>query len=145
MAYQHTIGAAESAHRLPRVRSVTPRDLWDALGKGLDDFAAVPTHAVFLCVIYPIAGVVMASVAFGYNVLPLIYPLATGFALVGPIAAIGIYELSRRREQGLDADWTHAFDLLHAESFRAILALALFLHRSRPSSGMSSPPRRAAA
>jgi uncharacterized membrane protein len=127
MTYQHIAGATDPAHRLPRVRTVSARDLWDALAKGFDDFWAMPTHALFLVLIYPIAGLVMARVAFGYNVLPLIYPLATGFALVGPIAAIGIYELSRRREMGVEADWTHAFDLLHAESFRAILALSLFL------------------
>ncbi|MBM3530300.1 MAG: DUF2189 domain-containing protein [Alphaproteobacteria bacterium] len=126
MTDHHNI-AAVAAHRLPRVRRVVPRDLWDALAKGVDDFKAMPTHAVFLCVIYPIAGLVIARAALGYNVLPLIYPLAAGFALVGPLAAIGVYELSRRREQGLDFDWSHAFDLLHAASFRAILALALFL------------------
>jgi uncharacterized membrane protein len=127
MAYQETIGAATATHSLPRVRAITPRDLIDVLASGFDDFWAMPTHVIFLSMIYPFAGVIIAVATFGYDLLPLLYPMAAGFALVGPFAAIGIYELSRRREQGLDTDWTHAFDLLQAESVRAILALGLIL------------------
>ena len=87
----------------------------------------MPTHVVFLSLIYPIAGLVIGGATFGYNLLPLFYPMAAGFALLGPLTAIGLYELSRRREQGLDAQWSHAFDLLQADSFRAILALGLVL------------------
>jgi len=124
MAYQEAI---DSAHNPPRVRSITPRDLIDVLAKGLDDFRAMPTHVIFLSLIYPIAGLIIAQATFGYGLFQLVYPLAAGFALVGPFAAVGIYELSRRREQGLDTAWRHAFDLLQAQSFRAILALGLML------------------
>ena len=115
MTHQETIGAAGAAQSLPRVRKIEPRDLVDALAKGIDDFRAMPTHAIFLCLIYPLAGVVIAGVSLGYNILPLFYPMAAGFALLGPLAAVGIYELSRRRELGLDSGWNHAFDLLQAE------------------------------
>jgi uncharacterized membrane protein len=130
MAYQDTIHHTvddDAEHRLPRVRSITPHDLVDALRKGLDDFLAMPTHVVFLSLIYPLAGLVIAGLSFSYDLLPLLYPMVTGFALIGPIAAIGIYELSRRREHGLDTNWTHVFDLLQADSFRAIVALGLFM------------------
>ena len=126
MAYQETIGETP-ANPLPRVRSITPRDLIDVLRKGLDDFMAMPTHVIFLSLIYPVAGLLIAWAAFGYALLPLLYPMAAGFALLGPFAAIGIYELSRRREQGLDTDWTHAFDLLQKDSFRSLLALGAML------------------
>ncbi len=127
MTYQESIGSADRAHALPRVRAISPRDLIDALAKGFDDFWAMPTHVIFLSLIYPIIGVLIAGATLGYNLLPLFYPLAAGFALLGPFASIGIYELSRRREQGHESDWSHAFDLLQADSFRAILALGLFL------------------
>src|SRR5438094_3317523 len=127
MAYQETITAAGAERSLPRVRGITPADLIDALEKGLDDFWAMPTHVIFLSLIYPVVGLIIAMATFGYNLVPLLYPMAAGFALVGPVAAIGIYELSRRRENGLDTGWEHAFDLLEADSFRAILALGLIL------------------
>jgi uncharacterized membrane protein len=127
MAYQDSIYATAEAQRLPRVRAITPRDLVDALRKGFDDFTAMPTHALFVSLIYPIAGLIIAIAASGTNLLWLVYPMATGFALIGPVAAVGLYELSRRREQGLDTNWSHAFDLLQAESFRSIAALGLVL------------------
>jgi uncharacterized membrane protein len=127
MTYQETIGSADAVHGLPRVRAISPWELVDVLAKGFEDFRAMPTHVIFLSVIYPITGVIGASATLGYGLLPLLYPMAAGFALIGPFAAIGIYELSRRREQGLDTTWTHAFDLLQADSFRAILALGLIL------------------
>src|SRR6187397_1723327 len=127
MTYQEALGTTAAAQPLPRVRTITPHDLIDALKKGIDDFVAMPTHAIFLCLIYPVAGLVIAGASFGYNLLPLLYPMATGFALIGPFAAIGLYELSRRREQGLDTDWSHAFDLLQGNSFRPIAEVGLIL------------------
>jgi uncharacterized membrane protein len=117
----------DPARDLPAVRSIGPIDLRDALLKGLDDFRAMPTHVIFLSLIYPIAGIVIARMAVGFDIIPLLYPMAAGFALIGPFAAIGLYELSRRREQGLDTSWRHAFDILHSPSLPAIGALGLLL------------------
>jgi uncharacterized membrane protein len=112
---------------LPTVRSIGFGDLRYALAKGLEDFRAMPTHVIFLSLIYPIAGIALWRATFGYDVVPLLYPLAAGFALIGPFAAIGLYELSRRRELGLDTSWKHAFDIIHSPSIWALTALGLFL------------------
>ncbi len=111
----------------PAIRHVGPADLWKALARGTDDFAAMPSHAIFLCVIYPLLGILLVGVAFGYSMLPLAFPVAAGFALIGPLAAIGLYELSRRREAKLDSAASHALDVLHSPSLGAIVALGLLL------------------
>jgi uncharacterized membrane protein len=127
MAHQHVLMGAESNRARPIVRTIGLRDLKDALAEGIADFSAMPTHAVFLCLIYPIVGIVLARLTLGYAVLPLLFPLAAGFTLIGPFAAIGLYELSRRREQGLDVSWQDAFDVLRSPSRGAIAALGLLL------------------
>jgi uncharacterized membrane protein len=111
----------------PAVRQIGTADIRDALRRGLDDFAAFRTDVAFLCVIYPLAGLVLARLAFGYDMLPLLFPLASGFALIGPFAAVGLYEMSRRREQGSDEGWADAFRVVHSPSFGAIVALGLML------------------
>ena len=97
------------------------------MAKGLEDFRVMPTHVVFLSLIYPIVGIALGSATFGYDVIPLLFPLAAGFALIGPFAAIGLYELSRRRELGLDTAWKRAFDIVHSPSFGAIVTLGFLL------------------
>ena len=127
MAHIHIInGAVDSSVRLD-VRKIGLTDLADALRRGLGDFAAMPSHLIFLGLIYPLVGFILFRLAFGYDVLPLLYPLATGFALVGPLAAVGLYELSRRREQGRDTHWAHVFDVRRSPSVGAIVALSVLL------------------
>jgi len=127
MTHSHVLlGASENPAQLS-VRRIGFADLKDALAKGVDDFIAMPTHAMFLCIIYPVIGLVLARLAFGYSILPLIYPLASGFALIGPLAALGLYELSRRREAGVEISASHAFDVLQSSSIGAIAALGVLL------------------
>lgn len=110
-----------------KVNDVTIMDLVDALKKGVADFLAMPSHAIFLCLIYPVIGLLLGRAAFGYDVLPLLFPIIAGFALLGPLAALGLYELSRRRERGEDASWRHALDVLRSPSIGAIVILGLAL------------------
>ncbi|MGY3413374.1 putative membrane protein [Bradyrhizobium sp. GM5.1] len=109
------------------VRKISLSDLGNALRLGWEDFKAIPTHAVVLCVIYPVLGIVLFRLVIGYSVLPLLFPLAAGFTLIGPFAALGLYELSRRRERGEEAAAWDAMHVLRAPSFGAMLELGTLL------------------
>ena len=121
-------GSEESRRaQLPAVARIKTADLRDALMRGLEDFEAYRTDVIFLCLIYPVIGVALAWLTFGHQMLPLLFPLASGFALVGPVAAVGLYEMSRRREQGIRITWADAFGVVQSPGFGAILVLGLIL------------------
>ncbi len=119
----HVTVGPDSTPAYPGVRKIGSADLKDALAKGIEDFLTMPSSLVFLGLIYPIVGIGL----FASSPLPLLFPLMSGFALVGPFAAIGLYEISRRRELGLDTSWAHAFGVARSHSIFSILSLGLLL------------------
>lgn len=112
---------------LPSVRRIGFADLTAALRLGWVDFMAAPTQIIFLCLIYPLIGFVLGRAASGGALLPLLFPLLAGFTLLGPLAALGIYELSRRREAGMSASWTDMFGVLRSPAILSIAALGVGL------------------
>jgi uncharacterized membrane protein len=120
---RHVFGEAVSYP----VRKIGLSDLRESLRLGWEDFQAMPSHAIVVCVIYPVLGLVLFRMVLGHSVLPLLFPLAAGFALIGPFAAIGLYELSRRRERGEEVDAWDAIKVLRAPSFGAMLELGVLL------------------
>lgn len=127
MAIEKGMTVTDVGSARPIVRNIGAADLRDALARGIADVNAKPTCVIFLCLIYPIVALVLARVAFQHELLPLLFPLISGFALIGPLAATGLYELSRRREMGLDYSWWHVFDVLRSPSLRALVTLGVVL------------------
>jgi uncharacterized membrane protein len=118
----------ETAHSpAPAVRRITIADVRESLAKGFEDFEAYRSDVLFVGIIYAAVGLVLARVAFGSDLIPLVFPLASGFAIIGPFAAIGLYELSRRREQGAEVSWSNAFDVFKAPAIGGIVALGVML------------------
>ena len=109
------------------VRKIEPRDCFAALREGLDDFVAMPTHAAFLGLFYALGGIALAALSSFGNALHLVFPFAAGFALIGPFFAVGLYELSRRRESGLPASLRDAFVVFRSPALPSIIALGLYL------------------
>src|SRR5277367_5807624 len=127
MAYFPIYVGQEAAAAVPEIRRIEVKDIREALEKGVNDFLAMPSHVAFLAVVYPLCGLVLAYATSDQNALQLLFPLASGFALVGPFVALGLYEMSRRRELGLEISWKYAFNVLRSPSIPSIAALGALL------------------
>lgn len=118
------IDAAERPAEAFEVRKITNADLGAALNQGWADFLAHRGDLLFVGFIYPLVGFAAAAVALQDSLIPLFFPIAAGIGLMGPAAAAGFYELARRREAGLESDWSHFLDVVRRPSFDAFLAVA---------------------
>lgn len=107
----------------PRVRTISFGDIRTALARGVDDFRAMPRHVLYLGVVYAVVCLLAVGFTFGKDLVPLVFPTVAGFALLGPFAAVGLYELSRRRERGESTMWWHMFDVFRSAAAGPILAL----------------------
>lgn len=114
-------------HAMPQLTAIGVEDLRWALRKGAEDFGALRTDVIFIVILYPVIGLCLAAFAFQRELLPLLFPLMSGFALLGPIAAIGLYEMSRRRERGEPAGYEAALGVLGSPAIGAIFAIGVML------------------
>ena len=116
---------AEKTETMPEVRQISMADISDALRLGFADFKALRSDVIFICLLYPIIGAVLVWMVIQGSLLPLLFPVISGFALIGPLAAVGIYEMSRRRELKLETSWMAVDDVLRSPTFGAIFMLGL--------------------
>jgi uncharacterized membrane protein len=111
----------------PRINRIRLGDLRPALAAGWRDFVATPTQLLFLGVIYPVVGLVAARAASGAEVLPLFWPLVAGLSLLGPVTALGLYEISRQREMGRPTSWLTGLQAFRSPGMFSIGVLAVYL------------------
>jgi uncharacterized membrane protein len=123
----HVYFGPEALAAPPKVRSIGPYDCFAALAEGFDDFFAIPTYPVFVGFFYAVAGIALVGMSSFASALQLVFPLAAGFALIGPFVAIGLYEMSRRRERGLTVKGREAFAVFRSPALPSILAFGVLL------------------
>lgn len=104
----------------PVVRAVSVGEIVDALAEGLRDFQSAPVYGLTFGAIYAIGGILIVLCVSALGASYLAYPLAAGFALIGPFIAVGLYEVSRRRETGQPLSWSAVIGTIIAQSRREL-------------------------
>ena len=127
MAQQRTLNELQVPSSEIAIRKITTHDLWQSLKEGYDDFNARPTFVTFLFLIYPLSALIFTLFLQGENLPYLAFPMMAGFTLLGPVVSVALFEMSRRREQGLDTSWRSAFSFVHSDRFAPILALSILM------------------
>ena len=112
MAATQTMSAprANRSKSIP-VRTIGDDDLRFALRQGYADFGDLRGDLFFAGLIYTIIGLAAVVMTTSRPLMPFFYPVVAGVALLGPIAAVGFYELARRREAGQEVHWFNFIDV----------------------------------
>ena len=114
----------------PVVRTVAATDIAEALVEGLRDFQALPLYGLAFGTLYAAGGIAISLCLTAFGMAYLAYPLAAGFALIGPFVAIGLYEVSRRRETGQPVSFGAIWSTIRSRSeigWMALVTLFVFL------------------
>ncbi|MEJ8476179.1 DUF2189 domain-containing protein [Roseibium algae] len=110
--------------KAPIVLEITLNDVIDALSAGLQDFRKAPVYGLAFGAFFAIGGILIVLTAAAFNMSYLSYPLAAGFVLIGPFAAVGIYEVSRRLERNEALSWGTIFRTMWDQKGRELSWMA---------------------
>ncbi len=111
-----TVSGLSSSRKDIPVRKITDEDLRVALRQGLGDFGEMRGDLLFAGLIYTMIGIAAVVMTTNKPLMPFFVPVVAGVGLLGPIAAVGFYELARRRERGDHSNWSHFLDFLKRPS-----------------------------
>ena len=102
------------------IRAGTIEDLRAALRHGWKDFLRAPGFGVFFGGFFAFGGIVILAMTWALGLSYLAYPTAVGFSLIGPFAAVGLYEVSRRLSAGQDLTWKGVLTVIYAQRRREL-------------------------
>ena len=123
----------------PVVRTIAIADVTESLAQGLRDFQHAPVYGLTFGILYFLVGLATYLTAAAFNLLYLTYPIAAGFALAGPLVAIGLYEVSRMIERGEALSWGRVISAIRQQagkeigwmSFVVLFVLIIWLYQVR--------------
>ena len=119
--------ATPAASTMPKVNALTAADLRACLAQGISDFARAPLYGLFFGAVFTIIGMVIVLALTSWGTPWMIYPFAIGFPLVGPFAAAGLYEVSRRLENGSPLGWSQVLSAVWAQRRRELSWMAFVM------------------
>src|SRR6478672_4236382 len=109
-------GSIRTRKASTQTRKISHEDLSISLRQGLDDFLTFRGDIIFAGIVYTVIGLAAVVMTTSMPLMPFFFPVVAGVGLLGPVAAVGFYELAKRREDGLDSGWRHMFDVLKRPS-----------------------------
>ncbi|MCR9086270.1 MAG: DUF2189 domain-containing protein [Rhodobacteraceae bacterium] len=104
----------------PELRPITEDTIKAALRQGFADFKAAPAYGLFFGAVYFLGGILMWGLATYTGHAFYLILAAFAFPLIGPFAAIGLYEVSRRLQEGEELDWGGVLGVVFAQKDRQI-------------------------
>ncbi len=108
----------------PVVKIATVEDIKAALEAAWGDLRAAPAYGLFFGAIYWLGGLTLLILPARFGYAWAVFPLAAGFALIGPFVAVGLYEVSRLREQGTRPSWGAVLAMVWRQGGRELSWLA---------------------
>lgn len=117
----------EELYGIPDVNALGIDDLKECLNKGLSDFRHAPLFGLFFGGIYAFGGILIVQSFIVFEKGWLIYPVMVGFPLIGPFVAVGLYDVSRRREAGMPLPWNEVLSVISLQTGRQLPYMAFVM------------------
>ena len=127
MAENNNTDAVRRPSGMPAVNEIGFSDLGDVLSRGFADFRRAPLFGLFFGGVYALGGIVIALSLTVWNMSWMIYPVAIGFPLIGPFVAVGLYEVSRRLEDGKPLVWSEILGVIWLQRQRELAWMAFVM------------------
>lgn len=117
----------EELYGIPDVNALSFDDLKECLGKGIADFRKAPLFGLFFGGIFAFGGIIIVQSFIVWEKGWMIYPMMVGFPLIGPFAAVGLYDVSRRLDKGMPLPWNEILSVITSQTSRQLPYMAFVM------------------